>query len=32
VLNVNDGAPFQSFTITIAGGTLSNVGALFVSR
>jgi hypothetical protein len=32
VLNINDGAPFQSFTVTIAGGTLSNVGALFSSR
>lgn len=32
VLNINDGAPFQSFTITITGGTLTNVGALFSSR
>lgn len=32
VLNISDGAPFQSFTVTIAGGTLSNVGALLVSR
>lgn len=32
VLNVSDGAPFQSFTVTIAGGTLSNVGALLQSR
>ena len=32
VLNVNDGAPFQSFTVTISGGTLSNVGLLFQSR
>ena len=32
VLNVADGAPFQTFTITIAGGTLSNVGCLFQSR
>jgi hypothetical protein len=32
VLNVTDGLAFQSFTITIAGGTLSNVGCLFSSR
>jgi hypothetical protein len=32
VLNIADGSPFQSFTVTIAGGTLSNVGALFSSR
>ncbi len=32
VLNVNDGAPFQSFTVAIAGGTLTNVGLLFQSR
>lgn len=33
VLNINDGAPFQSFTITISGaGTLTNVGCLFSSR
>lgn len=32
VLNITDGLPFQSFTITIAGGTLSNVGCLFSSR
>jgi hypothetical protein len=32
VLNVNDGAPFQSFTVTISGGTLSKVGALLQSR
>lgn len=32
VLNIADGNPFQSFTITITGGTLSNVGALFSSR
>ncbi|MGN6085795.1 hypothetical protein [Trinickia sp.] len=32
VLNITDGLPFQSFTVAIAGGTLSNVGALFSSR
>jgi hypothetical protein len=32
VLNISDGAPFQSFVITISGGTLSNVGCLFSSR
>lgn len=32
VLNVNDGAPFQTFTVTITGGTLSNVGCLLQSR
>lgn len=32
VLNVTDGLAFQSFTITIVGGTLSNVGCLFSSR
>lgn len=32
VLNVTDGLAFQSFTITITGGTLSNVGCLFSSR
>lgn len=32
VLNVSDGAPFQTFTVTITGGTLSNVGALLQSR
>lgn len=33
VLNVNDGAPFQSFTVQITGaGTLTNVGALLQSR
>lgn len=32
VLNVTDGLAFQSFTITISGGTLSNVGCLFSSR
>lgn len=32
VLNVNDGLPFQTFTITISGGTLSNVGCLLQSR
>ncbi len=32
VLNVTDGVPFQSFTVTISGaGTLSNVGALLQS-
>lgn len=28
VVNATDGVPFASFTITIAGGTLSNVGLL----
>lgn len=32
VLNVNDGLPFQSFTVTITGGALTNVGALLQSR
>lgn len=32
VLNVTDGLAFQSFTITITGGTLTNVGCLFSSR
>lgn len=32
VLNVTDGLPFQSFIVTITGGTLSNVGCLFSSR
>jgi hypothetical protein len=32
VLNVADGLAFQSFTVAIAGGTLSNVGCLFSSR
>ncbi len=32
VLNATDGLPFQSFTVTITGGTLSNVGALLQSR
>jgi hypothetical protein len=32
VLNVSDGAPFQSFRVTMSGGTLSNVGALLQSR
>lgn len=32
VLNVSDGAPCQSFTVAIAGGTLSNVGCLLQSR
>ena len=32
VLNVEDGAPFQSFKITITGGTLTNVGCLLSSR
>lgn len=32
VLNIADGAAFQSFTVTITGGTLTNVGCLFSSR
>lgn len=32
VLNVTDGLPFQAFTITITGGTLSGVGCLMQSR
>ena len=32
VLNAADGAAFQSFTVAIAGGTLSNVGCLLQSR
>ena len=32
VLNVTDGLPFASFTVTISGGTLSNVGLLFQAQ